>query len=88
MRFLCDGSYENCNNYEIYIYNNYEKLRSFRERNFGREIFSIFLGEREFFEIVIPHFIIPHFVIPHFLLFLKFLFSAGWKYFFKIFGSA
>jgi len=38
--FLCEGWYENCNNYEIYIYNNYEKLRSFRE-----ESFFIFLGE-------------------------------------------
>jgi len=32
--FLCEGWYENCNNYEIYIYNNYEKLRSFREESF------------------------------------------------------
>jgi hypothetical protein len=32
--FLCEGWYENCNNYEIYIYNNYEKFRSFREESF------------------------------------------------------
>jgi len=31
---LCARWYENCNNYEIYIYNNYEKLRSFRKKPF------------------------------------------------------
>jgi len=38
--FECEGWYENCNNYEIYIYNNYEKLRRF---------FPFFLREEELF---------------------------------------
>lgn len=44
--FECEGWYENCNNYEIYIYNNYEKLRSFSVFFFGKKnFFFIFLGE-------------------------------------------
>lgn len=44
--FECEGWYENCNNYEIYIYNNYEKLRSFFPFFFGKKnFFFIFLGE-------------------------------------------
>lgn len=48
--FECEGWYENCNNYEIYIYNNYEKLRSFSFFLREEELFFLFFLESFFFE--------------------------------------
>lgn len=50
--FECEGWYENCNNYEIYIYNNYEKLRSFFPFFFGKKNFFLFFLESFFLNFV------------------------------------